>query len=243
MARRKRRYRSRLARKESQQMVRQSVLFIILTVALVGAVIVWGIPALVKFAGFLGEIRSSSEPIVKDDNIPPFAPQIAIPFDATSSGAIGVSGFAEEEARVLLFINGSKVDEQVVGAGGEFRFESVDLQKGVNEFTAQAIDKAGNESEVSRARSVVQDDVAPELTIESPSTEGGVVSEEKVITVSGKTEPGVRVFVNGTIARGGSDGEFSARVSLDEGENTITVEAVDEAGNQSAEEFTVSYFE
>jgi hypothetical protein len=53
------------------------------------------------------------------------------------------------------------------------------------------------------------------------------------IDIKGKTEPGVKVLVNGQMAKVEADGSFSAKVTLVEGANTISIEAIDGAGNRT----------
>lgn len=53
------------------------------------------------------------------------------------------------------------------------------------------------------------------------------------IEVKGKTEPGVKVMVNGQMAKVEADGSFTAKIALVEGANLISVEAIDGAGNRT----------
>ncbi len=244
MAQRKKRYSSRLVRKESQRMMRQGILFLVLTVGLVVVLVVWGVPAMVKLAGFLGEIRSSSQPIDTGDKIAPFAPQLSIGYEATASARIDVSGFAEAEATVVLFNSGNKISEVIVDEDGSFVFSDIRLDEGVNEFEAQAMDSTGNESPMSKSRRVVFDNTNPTLGIDSVDINGdNLRSEEKLYEVRGSTDPGAKVYVNDRFARVDDEGYFSVRVPLNEGENTIRVRAIDLAENESVLEFGVSYYE
>lgn len=226
-------------------MVRQSLLFIVLTIALVIALAVWGVPALVKVAGFLGEIHNSSQPIEEDkDTLAPFAPQIAINYEATASARIDVAGYGEAKATVILLNNGNKVAEVLVNEDGEFKIDGIKLDEGLNEFVAQAVDAAGNESPLSRERRVVFDDQAPRITMDSPDiSQENIRSDEKLFGVRGSSEIGAKVYINDRLARTGSDGKFEMQVPLNEGENEIKVRAVDTAGNDAEVSFKVSYYE
>jgi hypothetical protein len=73
MAKRSRRF-SRLARKEEVRSLRQAFFFGILTIVFLLLLIFLGIPALIKMAIFLGEIRSSSTPVKTEDLLPPAPP-------------------------------------------------------------------------------------------------------------------------------------------------------------------------
>lgn len=236
---------SRLARRESKRLMRQSVLFFFLTIALVGAIIFWGIPAMVRLAGFLGDLRSSSQPIEDLDTIAPFAPQISVSYEATASARIDVNGYAEAGTTVTLFDDGNKVSEVVVNEEGEFAFLDIKLKKGSNNFVVQSVDAAGNESPLSKPRVVVFDNEDPLLEIESPNlNDEEIRSEEKLFNVSGKTDDDtVTVYIKDRLARVDSEGGFSGQVSLDEGDNEIKVRAVDVAGNETEVSFVVKYFE
>lgn len=61
------------------------------------------------------------------------------------------------------------------------------------------------------------------------------------LIVRGKTVPGAEVFVNDAETKADSAGNFSATISLDEGENYILVVANDPQGNYSEKEITVIY--
>ncbi|UFS68562.1 hypothetical protein LPW11_11600 [Geomonas sp. RF6] len=69
----------------------------------------------------------------------------------------------------------------------------------------------------------------PTLKVEFPPKQ----METESCTVTGSTDPGIRIYVNGTEAETSGDGSFSATVALKRGVNLMRVEAVDEAGNAS----------
>lgn len=77
------------------------------------------------------------------------------------------------------------------------------------------------------------------LTIGAPA-DGSSVSMPTV-TVTGKTAPGADVSVNDTDLVADAGGNFSTKLVLDEGENTITVVANDQNGNSAEKEITVTY--
>lgn len=239
----RRRYRSRLARNESKRMMRQSMLLLLLTVFVIGVAVFYGIPALVKVAGLWGDIKLSNEPIEEADTIAPYAPQMSLPFTATSSATINLKGYAEAGSRVIMFNNGNKAGEVITGDSGEFEFNNLRLNSGNNELTAQAVDTTGNESPLSQSIGLRQDQNPPDLMITSPSLDGDrAESEEQSVVVVGETEAGASVTVNGRFARTGSDGAFSITINLSEGENEVSVLAVDEAGNQTEKKFKVTVY-
>ncbi|MGE0492336.1 MAG: L,D-transpeptidase family protein [Vulcanimicrobiota bacterium] len=83
-----------------------------------------------------------------------------------------------------------------------------------------------------RARKVWQvrvDRQGPGLTLESPAD--GEVTGKEELEVQGHSEPGSRVRINDQEVRADGGGQFSLSLTLKPGENTLTVSAVDEAGN------------
>jgi hypothetical protein len=242
MTPRRRRYGTRLTRKESQRMLRQGMTFFVLAVVLVLALIFYGVPAMVKLASFFGEIKNSSQPIQDQDSIAPFAPVITVPYEATFSAQIVVSGYAEPNSTVTLYNNQQKVSETLAGQEGEFTFSSVSLEVGNNQFKALAQDDQGNQSTYSRTEVVIFDTTAPELTITAPGPSGSTNSSlSQTITISGTTETGSRVFVKDRLARVDSEGHFSVNISLAEGDNSVTVTATDPSGNSTSQSLTVTY--
>ncbi|MBI5619602.1 hypothetical protein HY950_01455 [Candidatus Gottesmanbacteria bacterium] len=77
------------------------------------------------------------------------------------------------------------------------------------------------------------------LTVTSP-TNGATVTSAS-LTVSGKTTPRAEVFVNDAETRADSRGNFSVRIALDEGENSLIVFANDADGNVAEKEITITY--
>lgn len=234
----------RSSKKQAQKMAFNSMLLILASIGIIVALLVWGVPAIVNLAGVWGEINSTDQPIEVDDGIGPFAPQLAIAYDATASASINISGFANQAEMVLLFNNGEKVNEVEVESEGEYSFEDVTLVEGENEFWAVAVSSTGKESEASRSQIVVFDDVAPELSLESPEDGAEFFGRDKQrVDIIGVSEPGVTLYVKERLSRVDAEGKFSKAVLLESGDNEIKVEAIDAAGNKSEVSITVKYFD
>lgn len=77
------------------------------------------------------------------------------------------------------------------------------------------------------------------LAITYPKDKSTVASS--AITIKGQTTPNAEIAVNEIDTKADSSGNFSAAVSLDEGENTIIVVANDQNGNYSEKEVTVTF--
>lgn len=218
------------------------MLFTALTVLLLVALALWGIPALVKLAIFLGELKSSSQPLTGEDTLPPSPPVILPLMEATNSAFILVEGFAEEGATVALFLDGVQRQETVVGSDGDFLFSQVSLKEGQNRIEAFATDQSGNRSQPSMAYTVVLDTTLPTLSVEEPQ-EGRhfVGSWEQRVRISGSASSETTVEVNGSLVIIAHDGSFATSVQLNEGTNLLSVVARDRAGNQTIVTRTVTF--
>lgn len=76
------------------------------------------------------------------------------------------------------------------------------------------------------------------LTISSPQDNSTVSSSS--IMIVGKTVANAEVSVNDIDTKADGNGNFSATVSLDEGDNTVTVVANDLNGNYTEKELTLT---
>ena len=83
------------------------------------------------------------------------------------------------------------------------------------------------------------DTAAPALAITSPTE--GAVFDATPLRVNGTTEAGAHLVVNGLAVDVADDGSWWVDLPLSPGNNTITVEAVDAAGNDAYRAVTVWY--
>jgi hypothetical protein len=116
------------------------------------------------------------------------------------------------------------VDEQLTGSS----FRHGNLKGGTYYWRVQSTKGTmeGAPSE-SRALQVVQDHTPPALTVQKPPK----VVRRPTITLRGKTEPGTRIYIEGTPVQVNKDGSFRHRVYVKPGASLIVIEAVDAAGN------------
>lgn len=83
------------------------------------------------------------------------------------------------------------------------------------------------------------DTTPPLLSVTGP-TDSATLTQSTVV-VTGTTELGARVLVNGVSAAVALDGSWSVRVALGPGANTLAVEAYDSAGNTASSSRTVTF--
>ncbi|HEX9710846.1 MAG TPA: Ig-like domain-containing protein, partial [Candidatus Thermoplasmatota archaeon] len=83
------------------------------------------------------------------------------------------------------------------------------------------------------------DEMPPGVALTSPAD--GLTTGNSTLRISGVTEPGARVTVNGLVAQVAPNGSFSLVVPLEPGPNTVRVFATDAAGNTATAFLTVDY--
>jgi parallel beta-helix repeat protein len=145
----------------------------------------------------------------------------------TRNPSIMVSGMTESGAKIQ--INGRSADV----VNGRF-VASVFLSEGNNTVLVTATDAAGNIATI--VRSVVLDTAAPFVELLSPANDSYIGADD--VLVSGRTEPGARVLVDG-LEIVNSDGRFGQSVPLPQELNILNVTVLDAAGNANSTFLTV----
>lgn len=231
---------SRLTRKQEARSLRRAVLFGFLTVLLALALVFLGIPALIRMAIFIGNLRSSYTPVETKDILPPVSPRLKPLSEATNKDQIEIQGFAEAGTTVEIFLNGVSKQKSIAEADGSFLISHVKLNQDKNEIYATATDQEGNTSQKSGILIIYFDQTPPELTINEPVDNSTFYAEEKVIGIQGETEEGVTITINDRFVIVDAEGKFSSSFTLSEGENKIKVIATDKANNQAEKKITVT---
>lgn len=230
--------RSRLERKEDETVTKRTVFLGLLTIAAVVLILVFGLPLLIKFSVFLGQ---SKDNIVEEEKVlPPLPPRLIVPFEATNSARISISGLAEPGVEVELLKNDVAVDKTVVSEEGDFVFRYVDLSEGENVFTAVAVSQQGGSSELSQVVKVVFDNQPPAVEMLNPKEEKLTVDYDD-FDVTGRSEPGVSVLINNRVAMVDNDGFFKLKIQLQMGKNEIEVKVRDMAGNETIKKIEINY--
>ncbi len=129
----------------------------------------------------------------------------------------------------------ARVPEQEPPLVTQTAYEDTDVEEGsAYTYWVTAIDDAGNESSPSDSAALVHDTEAPVITIDQP-TDGALINADTV-TVSGAVQDAqtiqeVTILVNALpVTAAVSQGTYSRQVVLEEGQNTLEVQATDSNG-------------
>jgi len=232
---------SLLSKRESKRNIRQAVFFSFLTLALAALVFIYGIPAVIKMAVFVGNLRSSTTPVESNDNIPPSPPIFKTLPEATNSVKINLYGFAESGSNVKIYLTGQSVNDVIADNDGNFSLDNLELTLGRNEITAMAVDNAGNKSRESEKLVIWYDNQPPELEITQPADQTTITNETGKVEILGKTETEADLSINEHFVVIDNNGNFKYTFPLSQGENLINVVATDRAGNQTIKSLTLNY--
>lgn len=168
-------------------------------------------------------------------------PVLNIPYEATNSAEIDIHGFASPNSRVRLYLDDEPLETVDVSSDGSFTFENVALYLGRNNIYGTTLDEKDKESLPSKTIKLIFDSEKPSLIVSEPENNRKIQGGDKKVKVSGKTEPGAKVFVNNMQAIVNGDGSFSIDQPLNDGDNTIFIKAQDSALNISEIQRTVNY--
>lgn len=220
--------RSRLAEIERKKTARAVFLSLIIILAIGFIAVKFGLELLVKMAIFLSP---KNQPVVEEQKRILPAPVVNSTPVATNSAQIKISGYASPMAKIILTVNGNSSETPIADSDGYFE-TGIPLEKGENFVSVKYTDTSLNESRESQSITIVRDDESPLLTIESPS-DWAIFhgQDQKTVEIKGKTESEVSLTINNRYVSVQSDGSFSSKFQLNEGENEITVLAKDKAGN------------
>jgi len=231
--------RSRLDRKQDEEITRKTVILGGVTALIFVVVLVFGLPLLIKLSVLLGNSKSN----LKDNQemlLPPLPPRLVTSFEATNSARFSIFGVAEPNVEVELFKNDLSLGREMVDDKGSFSFTNITLDMGSNTFTALASREKEGVSEPSKAVIVIYDDQPPSLTMSNP-VEDKLSVDVADFDVVGKSDRGVSVIINGKLASVDDEGGFKLKVQLNAGKNNVEIVVRSEAGNETRKTIEITY--
>lgn len=224
------RFSSRLVKKERNKLLKQTLVFTGIGLVVVSIFLFLILPNFIKILNMFfggGVVAQQDETVILQ------TPVLAAPVTATKSAELKVDGVGQANTQVVIVVNGQQNPPISTKDDGSFSTTAT-LTDGDNRISAFTQDDKGHESKTSKEFSVQLDTAAPELTVDNPQDNQEFNNKQKIITVSGKTEPNTKIYLNDRFFLPKMDGSFSTTYSLGDGDNTLTIKAVDEAGNETS---------
>ncbi|MGN9163548.1 cell wall-binding repeat-containing protein [Clostridium sulfidigenes] len=197
-----------------------------------------------------GEYKEPTGAAQGDTTIPTVMVEGPEFFGVSNSGKIVVEGTVKDASAIAEFtVNGKNVPLTFDTHSGLWNFSTeVELKDGYHSIMVAARDAANNKIEF--AHKLFVDTTAPVINLEAVPSE---TTKDSVI-ISGKINdnlPSLKVKVNGNVVKTiapdwsyfndleSAKYDLAYEVKLAEGENKISVEAIDDAGNTTVKEITI----
>jgi hypothetical protein len=123
----------------------------------------------------------------------------------------------------------------------ENRVEGLPLAPATYYWRVAALDEFGLPGQMSTVRKfeVRTDEVPPFLQLRTPQPDA--ILREAAVTISGETEPGAAVEVDGATADTDQEGRFFFTIEARDGRNEVEIVARDVAGNETARRLAFTY--
>lgn len=236
---RSRRSARRLARKSKQRFIVTLVIIIFLIYATLNWILPYFIGGVGVVKNFIKPSQSLTPQTAQNASLAP--PVLSIPFEATNSSQIDIKGFGTPNSKVKLYLDNEPLQTIDIASDGTFTFTNVTLNLGTNNIYGTTLDEKEKESLPSKTIKLFFDNEKPPLTINEPEDNKTIQGGDKKVKVSGKTDAGVNIYVNGTQIIVDRNGNFSTDQNINEGDNTISIKAVDTASNSTETERKVIY--
>lgn len=222
---------SRLEQQQSRTFHYLLAAFILLILGLGVSFAVFGVAPFINFAAGASTLvfgRQDNE--VQTNTSGALSLNEHTPPNATSSATLALSGSVNNVDRVSVYLGGTR--KKTLETKGKSEFSTtLTLAKGRNEIKfIAANDTERRESDV---HVVFYLSEKPTITLETP-TEESLTTLENNLSIKGAVDPtSVTVTINGGPVVVDADGTFQQSVRLKQGDNTITIKAVDEAGQET----------
>lgn len=234
---------SRLRRFEEKRLRTRLLLVLLGTLALISFLAVFGFRLLIGFFVLLDQLRGTGKTTttttkVQSLAIPPYLDPLPL---ATSSGKLLITGRGQAKSELVLFVNNSEKKRIDIGDDGTFSISSLTFPEGEYLFQAKTADQNGNLTDFSNSVHTSIKRRPPALEINKPDDGATIKGDSNILTVEGKTEDDVDIRINDRYVVVRPDNTFSYPLPINEGENTITIKAIDRAGNSTQVVRKVTY--
>lgn len=220
---------------------KKHIIWIILFCIILGyAMIFWIIPFMVGGLTYFNRYKTVEKEasIIEDTAVAP--PVLNIPYEATNTATIKIKGYATANSRVEIYVGNDLKDTVSVEMDGSFEAPSIALTEGTNAIYGKTI--LDNKTSLpSKAIRIGFSSEKPKLEISEPSDNQEIKGGDKKVKVSGTTDPDSNVLINGGYVIVNNEGKFSTEINLNDGDNTITIQAVNDYGSTETTQKIVKY--
>lgn len=234
---------SRLSRTSERQNKKQALLFTLGIIVLIGILVQFG-PVLINIFGnavytLRGGDKSDSSQVATHELLQP--PTLSGIPDATQSARINFSGSAPDtNGTVEIYVNNELEKEVEVKSKLDFSAQNVPMSKGSNVIKARFV--KGNKTSAFTPDFQVNYLIdKPKLEVSFPIDGATFTKADKTITITGETDPDNTISVNSFRAIVETGGKFSYLLTLNDGDNQITIVAQNPAGATTQKQLKVSY--
>lgn len=230
---------SRISRVEERKAKRRLAIAFLGSISLLVFLAFFGLRILVGFSLFIDRIRGTSPQTPQQSAIllSPILEQLP---EATNAATLRIIGKATPKTTLILFINAIEYKKLPVAESGDFSVDEIPVSEGDVTVSAKVTD-GKQTSDLSNIIRTVVDRTPPKLTIDAPADNSTINDGTRAVTVTGLTDEDMKVTINGRIVVVKSDGSFTYRMPINDGDNKLTIIARDGAGNETTAERTVKY--
>ncbi len=233
-------YKPRSIRVFEQKTKRKIIWTIIISLVLLYLLIFWILPAIItNFSKLHKSSASRSTPISEDATLAP--PVLNIPFDATNSASIDISGYASPNSKIEVYVDDTLEKETTTAPDGTFQIFGLPLNLGTDSIYAKTISSDNKSSLPSKPIRILYSDQKPNLEVNQPEDNKTIQGGDRKITIAGQTAPENTLTINGSVIILSGDGHFSVQKELSDGDNLYTITATNQVGNSIQIEKKVTF--
>lgn len=238
-------FKSRITRNLEKQSKKQTIMFAIGILLMLYLTFQYGIPLLGELGNLVFYVKelTSPKPLpssqTQEDFMEP--PLLSPPPHATNSAYLPITGRSLADGAVQIYLNNNLAEEFLVAKSESFTSPPLVLKEGENIIKARFKSKPGNTSEFTDEYATLFIKEPPKLEIHYPGDNSVFSAENQEISIQGTTNPNNKVRINEFLAIVDHEGNFSYVIRLNGGENNITIEAQDSAGNTTIKTLKLTY--
>ena len=228
--------------RHSESKAKKKLIFnLVIVVVLIYVFFNWGLPFLLGNLSFLNKYKSVKpvEEVKIDEAIAP--PVLYVPFEATNSASLPISGYATPLSKVEIYIDDELKSQTNTDAEGKFTSDPIVLNLGSNNLYALTINDKDKKSLPSKTIKLFYSNEKPTLEVREPADGTEIKGGDKKVKVVGKTDPNNSVTVNGSTVIVNSEGNFQTQININDGDNVIAVVSSTNFGTSNQMERRVKY--